>query len=160
MERRWASTEDSVLPVGSASSFYPTTARHPAVSQTRPQHTAHMVSDPKGRPATLVSAHFPAVLAALASEKRRAILLELAGGPRDRRELAAAIGLSKSSIAHHLKRLCDHDLVCAERKGQQLTYKLGRHASASIDSEQAILNISASDGCSVTLSIPIRYRRS
>ncbi len=113
----------------------------------------------KSRPGSLVSARFAAVLAAVASEKRRAILLELARGPKDRRALAEAIGLTTSSVTHHLKRLCEHDLVRTDRKGRRLTYRLGRRASAIVGSEKAILNVSASDGCGVTLTIRVSDRR-
>ncbi len=113
----------------------------------------------KSRTGSLVSTRFAAVLAALASEKRRAILLELARGPKDKRALAEAIGLTTSSVTHHLKRLCEHDLVRVDRKGQSPTYRLGRQASAIVGSEKAILNLSASDGSGLTLTIPVGGRR-
>ncbi len=118
-----------------------------------------MVSDPKGRPSSLVTARFPAVLAALASEKRRAILLELARCPKDKRALADATGLTVSSVTHHLKRLCEHDLVRADRKGPHRTYRLGRQASAIVGREKAILNVLAADGCGVTLTIQLSDHR-
>ena len=108
----------------------------------------------KSRPGSLVSARFAAVLAVVASEKRRAILLELARGAKDKRALAEAIGLTTSSVTHHLKRLREHDLVRADRIGPRLTYRLGRQASAIVGREKAILNVSASDGSGVTLTIP------
>jgi DNA-binding transcriptional ArsR family regulator len=114
-----------------------------------------MAPSKKRRRGSLVSAPFPAVLAALASEKRRGILLELAQGPRGRRALAEALGLSTSSVVHHLKRLCDHGLVRVDRRGSQLRYRLGRQVSAIVGREKAILNVVASDGCGITLTIPV-----
>jgi len=118
-----------------------------------------MDPDTRSRREFTVSARFAAVLAAIASEKRRAILVELAGGPKDTRTLAEGLGLTTSSVAHHLRRLCEHDFVRANRKGRFVTYRIGRQASAIVGSEKAILNVSASDGSGVTLTIRANHHR-
>ena len=107
---------------------------------------------------SFVSPRFASVLAALASEKRREMLVELARGPKDSRTLAEALGLSRSSVTHHLKRLCEFDLVRADRRGPKPVYRLGRHASVIVGSEKAILNLSTPDGSGVTMTVLVRDR--
>jgi len=107
----------------------------------------------------VVSARFAAVLAAVASEKRRSILLELTRGPMDKRALAEATGFTISSVTHHLKPLCRLSLVRVDRKGPPRSYRLGRYASAIVGREKAILNVLAPDGVGVTLTIPVSVRR-
>ncbi len=107
---------------------------------------------------SLVSPRFASVLAALASEKRRAMLVELARGPKSSRALAEALGLSRSSVTHHLQRLCELDLVRADRKRPHPVYRLGRHASVIVGSKKAILNLSTADGSGVTMTMLVQGR--
>ena len=118
-----------------------------------------MDSNARSRPGSKVSARFAAVLAVVANEKRRAILLEIARGPKDKRALAEVLGYTTSSVAHHLKRLCEHDLVRTDRKGRTVTYRFGRQATAIVGREKATLNVSASDGSGVTLTIRVSRHR-
>jgi DNA-binding transcriptional ArsR family regulator len=96
------------------------------------------------------------VLAVLASDVRRAILVQLAKGPKDRRTLAEALGVSVAAVSHHLGRLLDHDLVRVEKAGRRHLYRLGRHATVIVGWRQAILNVSTPDGSQATVTFLLR----
>jgi len=61
---------------------------------------------------------------ALADPHRRTVLRLLRGGERTAGELAAAVGLRPTALAHHLTVLKLPDLVRVERRGQYQVYSL------------------------------------
>ncbi len=61
---------------------------------------------------------------ALADPHRRAILRVLRGGELTAGELATAVGLRPTALAHHLTVLKLADLVRVERRGQFQVYSL------------------------------------
>jgi DNA-binding transcriptional ArsR family regulator len=67
---------------------------------------------------------------ALGDERRVGILAELAGGPRDLDELAAAVGLARSTVHHHLGLLRAAGLVGLRGNARRYRYGLRREAAA------------------------------
>ena len=111
---------------------------------------------PAGR---FVSPRFAALLRMLASEPRRAILIELAGEPKDRQTLSKATGLSGSSVSHHLTQLLKHRLVRVERRGRRLSYRIGPQATVIVGRERAIVSVSTRDGYEATIAVLRRGSR-
>jgi len=64
------------------------------------------------------------VYRALADPHRRAVLRIRRGGERTAGELADAVGLRPTALAHHLTILKLADLVRVERRGQYQVYSL------------------------------------
>ena len=60
----------------------------------------------------------------LANPVRYGVLVRLEKGPATASELAAALGVSPTQLANHLRRLRDRDLVAAHRRGRHATYEL------------------------------------
>jgi DNA-binding transcriptional ArsR family regulator len=102
-----------------------------------------------------VSPRFAAVLALVASEVRRSILVQLAGGPMDAKTLADALDLPVGSVRHHLSRLREYDLVRAERSGRRSIYQVGPRATVIAGRQKAILNVSTPDGAEATVTVRI-----
>jgi DNA-binding transcriptional ArsR family regulator len=67
---------------------------------------------------------------ALGDEQRQRILAALAGGPRDLDELAGAVGLSRSTVHHHLGLLRVAGLVGLAGNARRYRYRLRREAVA------------------------------
>jgi DNA-binding transcriptional ArsR family regulator len=67
---------------------------------------------------------------ALGDEQRQRILAALAGGPRDLDELAGAVGLSRSTVHHHLALLRAAGLVALAGNARRYRYGLRREAVA------------------------------
>lgn len=67
---------------------------------------------------------------ALGDERRVGILAELAAGPRDLDELAAAVGLARSTVHHHLGLLRAAGLVAVAGNARRYRYALRRDAAA------------------------------
>lgn len=68
-----------------------------------------------------------ALLRALASPHRLAIVLALAHGPRCVHELVDQLGVSQPLVSQHLRVLRAGDLVSAERRGREIAYALADH---------------------------------
>ncbi len=60
----------------------------------------------------------------LGDPKRVLILYLLATGPRNVTELTGTLGVSQSTVSHHLKILRDRGLVLAKRDGTSIYYSL------------------------------------
>lgn len=65
------------------------------------------------------------VCAALADSKRIMILYELADGPKNVTDLAAALNMPQPSVSRHLKTLRERGMVIATRLGPTVEYRLG-----------------------------------
>ena len=68
-----------------------------------------------------------ALLRALASPHRLAIVRALADGPRCVHELVEALGVSQPLVSQHLRVLRAEDLVTGERRGREIAYALADH---------------------------------
>ena len=68
-----------------------------------------------------------ALLRALASPHRLAIVRALADGPRCVHELVDALGVSQPLVSQHLRVLRAGDLVSAQRRGREIAYALADH---------------------------------
>ncbi len=66
----------------------------------------------------------PELLKALADQTRLAVLLQLLHGPKNVRELNAALGVEQTLFSHHLKILRQMGLVVSERSGKNVLYRL------------------------------------
>ncbi len=66
-----------------------------------------------------------ALLRALASPHRLAIVRELEVEPRCVHELVEALGVSQPLVSQHLRVLRASHLVRAERRGREIAYSLG-----------------------------------
>lgn len=78
--------------------------------------------DGSGRPASLVAAG--ALLRALASPVRIAIVLELSTGERRVHELVAALGVARPLVSQHLRVLRQVRAVRGRRHGHEIAYRL------------------------------------
>jgi DNA-binding transcriptional ArsR family regulator len=67
---------------------------------------------------------------ALGDEQRQRILAALAGGPRDLDELAVTVGLSRSTVHHHMGLLRAAGLVGLAGNARRYRYGLRREAAA------------------------------
>ncbi|MDE2306470.1 MAG: winged helix-turn-helix transcriptional regulator [Gammaproteobacteria bacterium] len=65
-----------------------------------------------------------ALLKALASEQRLAVLCALLDGPRSVGEINAAVPLSQSALSQHLAVLREAGVVTTEKKSQTVHYAL------------------------------------
>lgn len=83
---------------------------------------------------------------ALADERRLSILGLLSQNPHTGEQLAALLGLSPSTISHHLARLRQAGLVSAEAEGYYSVYRL------EADSLRAIANVLGSQAVLVELA--------
>ena len=63
-------------------------------------------------------------LRALAHPLRLAVLCQLGAGPMPVGDLVAATGASQSSLSQHLAKLRMMEILCCERRGQQIYYRL------------------------------------
>lgn len=68
-----------------------------------------------------------ALLRALASPHRLAIVRALAAGPHCVHELVDALGISQPLVSQHLRVLRAGDLVSAKRRGREIAYALADH---------------------------------
>lgn len=73
-----------------------------------------------------------ALLRALASPVRLAIVTELADGPRCVHELVDVVGVSQSLVSQHLRVLRGARLVETRRRGKEIEYSLSDHHVAHI----------------------------
>jgi ArsR family transcriptional regulator len=78
--------------------------------------------DASGRSMSLVAAG--ALLRALASPVRIAIVLELLAGERRVHELVAAVGIVRPLVSQHLRVLRDVRAVHGQRHGHEIAYRL------------------------------------
>ena len=74
------------------------------------------------------------VFAAIASPARRALLDELATGPKAVRELAAGFSISRPAVSQHLRVLKEAALVKEERLGRERRYRLDPAPLRAVDS--------------------------
>jgi ArsR family transcriptional regulator, virulence genes transcriptional regulator len=72
------------------------------------------------------------LLAALANERRLAILCELVDGERSVGELVAAVGLTQSALSQHLAKLRAAGVVATRREAQTIFYRLASAAAGRI----------------------------
>lgn len=71
-----------------------------------------------------------ALLRALASPVRLAVVRELADGPRHVHELVASLGVSQPLVSQHLRVLRSAGLVVTRRHGREIAYLLtDRHVA-------------------------------
>lgn len=105
-------------------------AQQAAGEQTRP---------PKPQSRELVVFHAE-ICQALADPTRIAILYELADGPRNVSEIAAALGQPQPAVSRHLKTLRDRGMVKAERSGGYVVYSLAdRRVVEALDLLRAVM---------------------
>ena len=64
------------------------------------------------------------LLKVLADETRLAVMEQLLAGPKHVGEINEPLAVEPSLLSHHLKVLRDAGLVCAERDGKQVLYRL------------------------------------
>jgi len=72
------------------------------------------------------------LLAALANERRLAILCELIEGERSVGELVDAVGLTQSALSQHLAKLRAAGIVATRRDAQTIFYRLASAAASSV----------------------------
>lgn len=72
----------------------------------------------------LVSTALAELLGALGHPDRIRLVEELSAGERDVSALQLAVGASRTSISQHLGVMRARHLVCAERRGQHVYYRL------------------------------------
>ncbi len=72
------------------------------------------------------------LLAALANERRLAILCELVEGERSVGELVRIVGLAQSALSQHLAKLRAAGVVATRRDAQTIYYRLASAAAGSV----------------------------
>ncbi len=98
------------------------------------------------------------VLALLASEARRAILVNLAEQPLGAPQLVRSTKLSQSTIRHHLRRLEDAEFVYAQRQGRIRTYRLAECVKVRRSRVEIQLEVQTPAGSKVTVGVPRQQR--
>ena len=95
------------------------------------------------------------LLAVLANDRRRQILVQIAAEPCDLRQLATITEIPIPSITRHLRRLQAADLVRVEGAGASARYRIGGRVTAIAGRETAYLRISGTDGAEAFITIPL-----
>lgn len=98
------------------------------------------------------------VLALLASEARRTILVTLAEQPLGAPQLVRSTKLSQSTIRHHLRRLEDAEFVYAQRQGRVRTYRLAECVKVRRSRLEIQLEVLTPAGSKVTVGVPLQQR--
>ncbi len=99
-----------------------------------------------------------AVLALLASEARRAILVNLVEQPLGAPQLVRSTKLSQSMIRHHLRRLEDAEFVYAQRQGRIRAYRLAECVKVRRSRLEIQLEVRTPAGSKVTVGVPHQQR--
>ena len=73
-----------------------------------------------------------AVLQAAAQQHRLGILVALRHGPAHPAELCATLGITRSSLAHHMRLLRMAELITQRRTGQTIQYLLADASVATL----------------------------
>ncbi len=60
----------------------------------------------------------------LADETRLAVVQQLLAGPRHVHELNAELNIEPTLLSHHLRVLREAGLVCSDREGKSIVYRL------------------------------------
>lgn len=98
------------------------------------------------------------VLALLASEARRAILVTLAEQPLGAPQLVQSTKLSQSAVRHHLRRLEDAEFVYAQRQGCVRRYCLAECVKVRRSRVEIQLEVRTPAGSKVTVGAPLQQR--
>ena len=69
------------------------------------------------------------VFKAFCDENRLTILQILYGGEKCACKLQDELGIGQSTLSHHMRILCDAEVVNARREGKWTHYSLNRHGS-------------------------------
>src|SRR5687767_451684 len=101
-----------------------------------------------------------ALCAATMHSVRRAILVKLSTAPLDERALAEALRIRLPVLKHHLKRLAEIELVTFKNTIRRRTYSLGPRTRVRSKKGRLQLDVSATDGSRLTMTIaaPARQR--
>ncbi|MCI0631829.1 MAG: winged helix-turn-helix domain-containing protein [Phycisphaerales bacterium] len=101
-----------------------------------------------------------ALCAATTHDVRRAILVELSTAPLDERALAEALRIRLPALKRHMKRLAEVDLVTFKNSIRRRTYSLGPRTRVRSEKGRLQLDVSATDGSRLTMTIaaPARQR--
>ena len=97
-----------------------------------------------------------AVLALLASEARRTILVTLAEQPLGALQLVRSTKLSQSAIRHHLRRLEDAESVYAQRSGRVRLYRLAECVKVRRSRVEIQLEVRTPAGSKVIVGVPLQ----
>lgn len=98
-------------------------------------------------------ARLAGALRALGDERRLAVLHMLAGGERCACELLEELEVSQPTLSHHMKVLCDAELVTCRREGRWAHYAINDEGLAAVvDAVWGLGGERAGRGIDVTLS--------
>lgn len=97
------------------------------------------------------------LLALLAPESRRAIVVELSKGPKDVASLAVKLGLAPSTVDEHLLQLQEHGLVASETNEGQQRYRLDVCVNVVQGRHTVHLTVTTDEGDLMTLETKIRH---
>jgi ArsR family transcriptional regulator, virulence genes transcriptional regulator len=86
----------------------------------------------KARELTAKANEAARLLAALANERRLALLCELVEGERSVGQLVEAVGLTQSALSQHLAKLRAAGIVATRRHAQTIYYRLASDAAGSV----------------------------
>lgn len=104
----------------------------PVVDMTAPVCCAPVAAGPMGDDAALEVALRLKALADPARVKLMSLLFSSATGEVNSGDLAAAVGLTESTVSHHLSQLRKAGLVESERRGMNVYHRVRRDSIAAL----------------------------
>ncbi|WP_067900952.1 Rv2640c family ArsR-like transcriptional regulator [Nocardia vaccinii] len=104
----------------------------PVIDMSAPVCCAPVAAGPVDDDAALEVALRLKALADPVRVKLMSLLLTSAGGQENSGDLAAAVGLSESTVSHHLSQLRKAGLVESERRGMNVVHRSRRDALAAL----------------------------
>lgn len=93
------------------------------------------------------------LVAAIAPEVRRELLVRIGLLPGCVQDVAARMDLERSQVSKHLSRLRDLSLLAMMRVRHQHVYRIGPAASVSILGDTAVLLVRSAEGSTATMLI-------
>ena len=78
------------------------------------------------------------ILKVLADETRLAVVRQLMAGPQQVNEINGTLQLEQSLLSHHLRILRDAGIVCSQREGKAVLYRLSEEVLAGIQSGESL----------------------
>jgi len=78
------------------------------------------------------------ILKVLADETRLAVVRALMSGPQQVNEINGTLQLEQSLLSHHLRVLRDAGIVCSQREGKAVLYRLSEEVLADIQSGESL----------------------
>ena len=116
-------------------------------SNAMPKHGSRPPQGPRG--------NIHELMAVLADEEPRRILVQLAAAPGDLRELATTVGIPMASVTGHLERLLAVGLARIEGAGDRARYRIGERVTAIAGKKTVYLRMTGSDGAEALITIPL-----